>query len=217
MEWKMSREYKVEQGDTIDSIARRFHLLPASIWDDPKNKDLKDKRKNPNTLLRGDIVHLKKNGQKKILAPGKQKHKFKSKSFKSTLKLVFLDDDKPRKNADYVLKIDDKPSIKGKTNSQGVIEEKVSAKSRKARLIFLDSDETYWMQIGFLDPADTVSGIQGRLTNLGYGPGPIDGDMGAQTRSAVRRFQKDNKLDLISDEDAVDQKTIDKIDKAFGE
>ena len=39
-----------------------------------------------------------------------------------------------------------------------------------------------------------VSQIQAGLTELGYNPGPIDGSMGSQTDSAIRAYQRDNKL-----------------------
>ncbi len=39
-----------------------------------------------------------------------------------------------------------------------------------------------------------VSQIQAGLTELGYNPGPIDGTMGSQTNSAIRAYQRDNKL-----------------------
>ena len=39
-----------------------------------------------------------------------------------------------------------------------------------------------------------VSQIQAGLTELGYNPGPIDGTMGSQTDSAIRAYQRDNKL-----------------------
>ncbi len=39
-----------------------------------------------------------------------------------------------------------------------------------------------------------VSQIQAGLTELGYNPGPIDGSKGSQTDSAIRAYQRDNKL-----------------------
>lgn len=39
-----------------------------------------------------------------------------------------------------------------------------------------------------------VSQIQAGLTELGYDPGPIDGAMGSQTATAIRAYQRDNKL-----------------------
>ena len=51
------------------------------------------------------------------------------------------------------------------------------------------------LNIGDLNPvADTrdegMSGIQMRLRNLGFDPGPIDGIVGPRTTAAIRAFQK---------------------------
>ena len=40
----------------------------------------------------------------------------------------------------------------------------------------------------------SVKQIQVALRNAGYDPGPADGRMGKNTRSAIRQFQKDNNL-----------------------
>src|SRR5690242_19391448 len=39
-----------------------------------------------------------------------------------------------------------------------------------------------------------VRNIQDGLRRLGYQPGPSDGSVGAQTRSAIQRYQQDNGL-----------------------
>ncbi|WIG94820.1 peptidoglycan-binding domain-containing protein [Myxococcus sp. SDU36] len=52
------------------------------------------------------------------------------------------------------------------------------------------------LRVGHLDPIDTVSGIQGRLRNLGFGCGPIDGIAGPLTEAAVRAFQRNHGLSV---------------------
>lgn len=41
---------------------------------------------------------------------------------------------------------------------------------------------------------NTVSGVQARLTDLGYTPGAVDGSMGPRTLAAVKAFQRDRGL-----------------------
>jgi N-acetylmuramoyl-L-alanine amidase len=50
------------------------------------------------------------------------------------------------------------------------------------------------VNIGHLDPINQMSGIQGRLNNLGYNSGPVDGIRGPITTAAVKAFQKKHKL-----------------------
>ncbi|MEJ2692035.1 MAG: peptidoglycan-binding domain-containing protein [Candidatus Thiodiazotropha sp.] len=49
------------------------------------------------------------------------------------------------------------------------------------------------IRLGELDPVNEVSGIQQRLSHLGYAPGEIDGLMGPKTRGAVILFQEDQR------------------------
>lgn len=42
---------------------------------------------------------------------------------------------------------------------------------------------------------DSVEGVQSRLSNLGYCPGRVDGDRGPMTKSAMKSFAQDTKLD----------------------
>ena len=48
--------------------------------------------------------------------------------------------------------------------------------------------------LGGVDPIDQVSGVQGRLNNLGFDCGKIDGICGEHTRAAIREYQRSRKL-----------------------
>jgi N-acetylmuramoyl-L-alanine amidase len=51
------------------------------------------------------------------------------------------------------------------------------------------------LQIGHLDPVEETTGIQGRLNNLGFDCGEVDGIIGPQTEAAVRAFQDEHSLE----------------------
>ena len=54
--------------------------------------------------------------------------------------------------------------------------------------------EEHRIQLGHLDPIDTIEGIQGRLLNLGYYEGSLDGIEGPVLELAVVMFQADHDL-----------------------
>jgi type VI secretion system secreted protein VgrG len=55
--------------------------------------------------------------------------------------------------------------------------------------------EEFELHLGHLDPASEVSGIQGRLLNLGLYDGPLDGEMNPKLEEAIRVFQGRNGLE----------------------
>jgi peptidoglycan hydrolase-like protein with peptidoglycan-binding domain len=56
----------------------------------------------------------------------------------------------------------------------------------------------------------TITEMQQRLTELGYGPGSADGKMGPRTVTALKKFQHDHKLPITG---ALDQQTINALHK----
>ncbi|MEM7151564.1 MAG: peptidoglycan-binding protein [Myxococcota bacterium] len=51
---------------------------------------------------------------------------------------------------------------------------------------------------GHLDPLSTVSGVQGRLANLGYYSGDERGELGPLTKRALRDFRHDHELEPMA-------------------
>ena len=58
-----------------------------------------------------------------------------------------------------------------------------------------------------------ISGLQARLSNLGFYTGPVDGIMSPETKASLRAFQKRKNLTESGD---LDQATMDALKVAFG-
>lgn len=58
------------------------------------------------------------------------------------------------------------------------------------------------IRIGYLDPINTMSGVIGRLNNLGFDAGPPNAFMGEYTRQAIREFQYVEGLPVSGEIDA---------------
>lgn len=54
----------------------------------------------------------------------------------------------------------------------------------------LETGEEYELDLGYLSPVEFVTGIQARLSNLGYCQDEPSGSLDDDTRDAIRRFQK---------------------------
>lgn len=81
----------------------------------------------------------------------------------------------------------------GNTGEAGMIDHLIPKTARSARLrVWLTEGRqprTWLLELGKLKPTSIVEGLQARLSNLGFEPGPIDGDMGPKTKRALATFQ----------------------------
>ncbi len=71
----------------------------------------------------------------------------------------------------------------------------------------------YSFDLRHLDPASEISGLQGRLRNLGYAVGPADGTLDPRSVEGLRAFQADQGLEVTGELDAA---TEDKLREVAG-
>jgi N-acetylmuramoyl-L-alanine amidase len=186
-------DYTVRQGDCLSSIAAQHGFRDYRIiYDHPSNAALKAKRPNPNVVNPGDGLFIPEKEQKQCPAPTGKRTTFWARIPRTRLRLRLLD---LRGNAlgglAFTLTVAGR-EIKGTTAGDGMIDELIPAHAPRASLLLDERGVTKELVLGALDPIDTVSGYQGRLKNLGYDPGPVDGVAGPRTAAAVRAFQRDN-------------------------
>ena len=191
--------YQVKPGDCLSSIAAASGHLWTTIWNHGSNADIK-KARDPHILLPGDQVFVPPRQERMEQAATDSRHKYVRKSTPSMLRLVVKDLDEPLAGEHYVLNIDGN-TVKGTTDSAGQIEEPIPPKSSKGHLIVGDGDDALEFDfcLGTLDPIDSVTGIQARLINLGYNPGPVDGIAGPRTMGAIEDFCAANNIDPPED------------------
>ena len=80
-------------------------------------------------------------------------------------------------------------------------------------LRFNNGRRSHVLRLGYLDPIETMSGIQARLRNLGYYGGVVDGNSNRLVEDALRTFQKQVGL---SSTGQADEATLDALKSAFG-
>ncbi len=181
--------HKVKQGECLLSIASFHGMTWKHIWQDENNSKLRKKRGSPNILLPGDSVYLPEFGGKQIDCSTEQTHKFQKIGTPARLILRLKRNGKVLGLKPYTIVIDGE-SFMGETDSEGRIEVMILPIARKGKLMLNEGSETYELILGDLDPSDQVSGVQARLHNLGFAPGPIDGILGPLTKAAVRKSQQ---------------------------
>ena len=197
----MSGTYTIKQGDCLSSIAKAFGFSDwKTIYNDPNNGDFRAHRPNPNIIYAGDTLYIPDRNNRDEHAPSDKKHTYVMKSPKTWLRIVVRDGQQaPAANCRYLLEIDGAPTPQRTTGSDGLIEEQIPADAEAGLLTVWFADDavtghTWSLKLGHLDPVQTMTGIQARLSNLGYPCGDVDGIIGPLTRAAVRSFQEDNGL-----------------------
>ena len=211
----MGKTHFVVQGEYLSKIARAHGFADFhTIWDAPENKDLKEKRKNPNVLYPGDKLVIPDKEIREESRATEKKHKFELQGEKLTLRIKLMDlKNKPVEGHECTLIVEG-DSKEFKTKSDGILEEEISTDHGTGKLLDRGKPDPKLpfnpplevpLKVGHLDPEDKVSGQIARLNNLGYNAGEVpehpltdseERKLGKspQFLSAVEEFQCDHKL-----------------------
>ena len=183
-------KHYVKSGEYLSLIGCNYGIPWQKIWDDPANAAFKEKRKDPNVLYPGDELMIPVVDPAEYSCATDQRHKFIISAALNKICIVIRDElNNPLKGVEYVIDIAGYPQIKGKTADDGKVKADVAENLDSARLTFPQLNRSFVLEIGQLDPVSRISGVQQRLRNLGFDPGPIDGIIGPLTRGAIARFQ----------------------------
>ena len=202
----MPTNHVVVEGDSATSLAEQFGFFAETIWQDPGNAALRKMRPDMDILMPGDIVVIPDLRSKIERKPVDQKYKFRRKGVPAFFRMQLFDADLPIANQNYTLVVDGK-RYTGVTDAQGQIEAWVRPGAKQGELTVGDSLEITIM-FGGLDPADSLTGIQKRLANLGFYSETASGQLDVATKSALRQFQERNSLPVTGEPD---QATKDKL------
>lgn len=179
--------YTIKSGDCLYSLGRRHRVPWQKIWEHGDNAELRERRQNPNVLLPGDEIVIPERTQKQASGATESKHTFRAPgALELSVKLMDLMH-QPLADVEYHFVIDGEPGESQSTADDGIASATVSRRLETAVLVLPWGE--FPVELGCVDPANTVRGIQQRLRNLGIDPGPIDGICGIRTRRALRQFQ----------------------------
>lgn len=204
----------LEQGESAESLAQACGHALDTVWGAPENKELKDKRKGPHVLHPGDRIFLPSVEPKTFTVRTGAPAKFEAQRPPSRLKVQLHAGGKSRANEPFVLVVDGKEQ-RGTTDGDGRIDLPISALAGSAELVVGEEGAAtaYTLALRALDPLPEVSGVQGRLRNLGYGGVPVDGVPGSETEAALCAFQVDHGLEVTG---RADDATCDKLEELHG-
>ncbi len=200
-------KHVVQQGECLSSLAARLRMTAKELHELAENAELKKLRPNPNVLAPGDEVWLPDQKTKSVPIELEKKHRFVVKLPKLKLRVVMKNaKGEPHDGKRFRVLVGNQ-QLEG-TTSAGVVEVDVPATARTALVqLWLtddpddpDPDLERELSIGCLDPIETVSGVQARLSNLGH-VCPITGEVDAWTLHAAQLFRAKHGLPLVEEEE----------------
>jgi N-acetylmuramoyl-L-alanine amidase len=208
----MPVKHQIQQGECIASLAEQYGFFPETLWNHADNSDLRKKRNDSYALLPGDMVTIPDKQEKHIDGAPEKRHRFRRKGVPEKLRVRFCLEDQPRGNTKYRLEVDGHLT-EGVTDAEGWLQCTIPLNARVARVYLGDAREPIDLELGHLDPIDSVSGVQGRLLNLGFWTGPIDGQFGAELEAALVDFQAFKELEISGQ---IDDATKNALKQAYG-
>lgn len=189
----------VRQGECLSRIARDFGFSDYRIiYDHSENAEFKRRRPNPNLIFPGDRIYIPEREAKEVELSTDAVHHLEIEIPKRRLQVRVLDMlGEPLRDTPYTLDLG-ADRLEDRTDADGVLEAMIPLSTEDA---MLSIDGMSWaLRVGHLNPVDDVdddvSGLQARLRNLGYDPGPLDGRLGKRTRAAIRAFQAARGLEV---------------------
>jgi len=193
--------HTVKLGDSMSSIADQYGFFWETLWYHEKNSALAQLRLNPNILLPKDKVFIPDKRKKEESGQTGKVHTFRLKGIPARLNLRLRDVyGQPRSGVRYTLTVDG-AAVSGTTGPDGLISQVIPPRAQQATLNLQTTGEQYQFNLGFLNPSDSPSGIQGRLKNLGYYRQEPSGKLDDVTQQALRRFQADARLPVTGEAD----------------
>jgi hypothetical protein len=187
----MSIQHTVVPGDCFSSIAAKYGFFPNTLWNDPGNAALKERRKDPNVLQPGDVVEIPDKRAKTVTVKTGSFRRFRRKGVPARFRMLLVEQGEPKAGVPFWLYIDGVP-IDGETDADGLIEVPLPPDARQGKLVIGEPGAAleFELHFGHLDPVDSIDGVQARLNNLGFPCGAVDGVLGEKTKAALYAFQQ---------------------------
>lgn len=214
----MPTDHVVQPGETVARIAAQYGFADwRTIWDHPDNQGLASQRTNPDVLAPEDVLVIPDKTEGKVSVATGKRHVFRVSASPIKLRLVLRDfDHEPLKSTKCTLSVAGQ-NLELQTDAEGLLEAEIPASAETAELRFQDPlvpfELSVPIQIGHLDPVDTVAGQTARLNNLGYAAGSPEDEDRTRFEHAVQEFQVDHDLKV---DGACGTKTQAKLEEVHG-
>lgn len=195
------RPYVIRQGDYLTKLGHTMGFDPGTVWADPKNQALRERRPDPDLLHPGDLVWIPDAAQARRLAvKAGSTNRYAAHIPKKPVDVrIQVGGEGLPKEPYTILGLGPEP-ITGQTDDEGWVRTKVDVHVRELEVVLTNKNRTLRVRVGDLDPIDTISGLRKRLSHLGfYKPSRVgvdnqDATEGDALVAALKAFQASKQL-----------------------
>ncbi len=202
----MSKDQEIKAGDCILSVADENGFFWGTLWEHPKNFELRKERQDPNTLTPGDTVFIPDLRPKKVSTRTGKVHRFRKKGIPARFRLQLFDGYEYRADEEFEITIGEE-TVTGVTDNEGRIDVPVPAGATEGTLFVGADRDEFKLQIGHLPPVTENAGVKNRLQNLGFacGEGEDEEELDAETKMSLAEFQDQFGLEVTGEADPATQ------------
>lgn len=209
------KTHTVKAGECMLSIATDNGFYWETLWDHPRNAKLRQQRTDPFQLVDGDEVFIPDIRERSLHGSTGNRHTVRIKGIPASVTVqVFDDHHEPMSDQPFVLEAGGK-RVEGRTTEDGVVQAFVPHGEKEAKLTVGEGEHAVKLDlaIGHLDPPGETKGVQGRLANLGFFAGAIDGKESEELTHAIMALQLHLGLPATG---ALDEKTRSALEDQHG-
>jgi hypothetical protein len=217
--------YTIQPGDYVALVAFKHGFRSyLTIYEDGANAGFRAKRPNPDVLYPGDELVIPDPMPRNEPADTGKRHTFYAiPKTKVKLRLIVKNHEcTPLADKRYTLRVGREVIGEGgdeRTGKDGLIEHEISPSITQAELkVFLDdttqNGPSWKLAIGHLNPISEVSGVKGRLNNLGFDCGTVNEVIDEPTVKALKAFREAMGISVApADEGTIDEPTRARLQK----
>ena len=208
----MPTTHQVQQGECLVSIAESYGFFWETLWNLPENKAIREARRDPTVLRPGDVVTIPDKTVKDYVRPTGARHTFRVKNVPAKFNLRLLKETgEARSGVAFVLTVDG-VETRGSTDGEGWVRASIAPTARRGTLTVTEQEtgeeEDYEVELGHLDPVDTIEGAQTRMRQMGAYFGTVTGTMSLAFVASLKAFQISRGLTATGELDASTQAAL---------
>jgi type VI secretion system secreted protein VgrG len=206
------RTVVVRQGDHLERLAAVHGFAADEVWNGEDNRELRERRGDPRILNPGDLLVV----PRRVPAPQRLELETMN-SFVAAARMLetrvrFFDENGPLAGVSCVIEGLGEPQ-ETSTDGDGYLSIEAPAQTDAVRVFFPGTQARYRLELGGLNPISEPSGVQMRLSLLGYYDGAVSDGHSDAVSDAIRAFQAAHGLD---DSGVLDDETRSALEAEFG-